>query len=66
MTKSLFYVSSEVRKLPHYDGLTDVDLFLDDFECEVPEDHRFQALELALLTTPARWWGTHKDSFSGW
>jgi hypothetical protein len=43
MTKSLRCVSSEVRNLPYYDGLTDVDKFLDAFEREVPEKHRFQA-----------------------
>lgn len=41
MMKLLHCVSWEVRKLPYYDGLTDVDLFLDKFECEVPKDHRF-------------------------
>jgi len=45
MTKSLRYVSSEVRNLPHYDGLTDVDCFLDAFEREVLEKHHFQALD---------------------
>jgi len=39
---------SEVRKLPYSDGLIDMDHFLDEFECEVPEDHHFQALDLAL------------------
>lgn len=63
MTKSLCSVSSEVRKLPYYDFLTDVDKFLDEFEHEVPEDHHFEALDLALRATPAKWWGTHKDSF---
>ena len=53
MMKALCYVSSEVRKLPYYDGLTDVDIFLDEFECEVIEDHCFQALELTLRATPA-------------
>jgi len=57
--KSLWCVSSEVWKLPYYDGLTDVDTFLDEFEREVPKDHRFQALELALHARPAWWWGTH-------
>ena len=66
MTNSLYCVSSEVRKLPYYDGLTDVDLFLDEFESEVPQDHCFQALELALRATPTRCWGMHKDSFAGW
>ena len=48
MMKSLHCVSSEVRKLPYYDGLTDVDLFLDKFEHEILKDRRFQTLELAL------------------
>lgn len=48
MTKSLCYVSSEVRNLPCYDGLTDVYKFLDAFEREVPKNHCFQALDLAL------------------
>ena len=39
MTKSLHCVSFKVRDLPHYDGLTDVDCFLDAFEREVLEKH---------------------------
>ena len=66
MTNSLRCVSSKVRKLPSYDGLTNVDKFLDAFECKVPKDHYFQALYLALHATSARWWGTHKDRFDGW
>jgi len=50
MTKSLHCVSSEVRKLPYYDCLTDVDMFLDAFEHEGHEDHRFQELHWALRT----------------
>lgn len=66
MTKPLRCVSTEVRKLPNYDGLTDLDLFLDEFEREVPQEHHFQALELALRPTPAHWWGAHKDNFASW
>lgn len=66
MTKSLHCVSLEVRKLPYYDGLTNVHKFLDAFEHEVPKDHFFQELDLAMLATHAQWWGTHKDSFDGW
>lgn len=51
--------------MPYYDGLTDVDKFLDAFERKVPKKHRFQALDLALRATPARWWGTHKANFDG-
>lgn len=55
MMKSLHCVSMEVRNLPYYDGLNDVYMFLDEFECEVLKDHRFQALELALRSTSAQW-----------
>ena len=48
MTKLLCYVSSEVRSLPYYDGLTDIGKFLYAFEKEVPEKHCFQALDLML------------------
>ena len=66
MTKSLRCVSSEVRNLPYYDGLTDSDKFLGTFEREVPEKHFFRALDLMLRAMPARWWGMHKDNFDGW
>lgn len=66
IAKSLRRVSTKVRKLPHYYGLTDVDLFLDEFEREVPKEHHFQALELALCATLAYWWGTHKEKFTSW
>lgn len=46
-----------------YDGLTKVDEFLNEFESEVPEQQRFDALKWALHTTPARWWGMHQQSF---
>jgi len=52
--------------LPHYDGLTDVDHFLDAFEREVPKNHHFQALDWELCVTCSRWWGIHKDSFDDW
>lgn len=66
MTWSLRCLSSEVRNLPTYDGLNVVDVFLDAFEREVPEKQRSQALDYALRAMPARWWGTHKDSFDDW
>lgn len=65
MMESLRCVLSEVRKIPYYDGLTNVDKFLDAFEHKVPEDHHFQALDLALHTTLARWWGMRKYSLAG-
>jgi len=59
-------VSSDVRNLPSYDELTDVDIFLDALEREVPEIHYFHALNWSLHTTPTRWWGMHKGSFDDW
>ena len=41
MTWSMCCVSSEVRNLPTYDRLNDVDIFLYAFEMEVPEKQRF-------------------------
>jgi len=37
MTWSMHCVSSEVRNMPIYDGLNEIDIFLDAFEREVPE-----------------------------
>ena len=59
-------MSLEVRNLPTYDGLNDVDIFLDAFEKEVLEKQCFRALDWALRVTPARRWGAHKGSFDDW
>lgn len=45
MTRLLHYISTKVRDLPTYDGLSEVDTFLDKFEREVPKKQRFQALD---------------------
>lgn len=66
MTKLLKCVSTQVRNLPHFDGLGDMELFLDEFDLKVPEENRFQALELVLHDMPSHWWGTHKEKFVGW
>lgn len=66
MTKLFHCVSLEVRNLPYFDGLTDVDKFFDAFKREVPKKHHFQALDWALRAITARWRGTHKDNFDNW
>jgi len=66
MTRSLCRVSIEVRDLPTYDGLSEVDTFLYKFETKVLEKKCFQALDWVLRTTLARWWGTQKGSFNNW
>jgi len=41
-------------------------LFLDKFERDVLEEHCFQALDIMLRATPARWWDKHKKKFADW
>jgi len=41
MTRSLHCILTEARGLPTYDGLSEVDTFLDKFEREVLEKQRF-------------------------
>lgn len=43
-----------------------MNLFLDKFERDVPEEQWFKVLDIALWAIPARWWGTHKDNFADW
>jgi hypothetical protein len=40
--------------------------FLAQYEDEVLENYRLLALDLALNATPARWWGTHKETIIDW
>jgi len=63
MTRSLHCVATEVRDLPMYDGLSEVDGFLNKFEGEVLEQQRFDTLKWVLRAMPTRWWSTHQRSF---
>lgn len=54
IVRSLCCVTTEVRDLPMYDGLTVVDEFLTKFESTIPEQQWFVALKWALRATPAR------------
>ena len=49
--------------MPMYDGLSEVDDFLNKFEREVSEQQHFDTLKWVLQATPARWWGMHQTSF---
>lgn len=66
LVRSLHCMTTEVRSLPMYDGLTVVDGFLEKFEREVSEQQCFDALKWAMHATPARWRGTHQRSFEDW
>ena len=63
MTRLLHCVATEVRDLPTYDGLSEVDDFLNKVKREVPKQQHFNALKWVLRDTPARWWDTHQRSF---
>ena len=66
MVRLLRCVTTEVRDLTWYDGLTAVDEFLNKFEREVPKQQQFDALKWALRAMHAKWWGTHQQSFWDW
>jgi hypothetical protein len=39
---------------------------LTQYEDRVLENQQMLALDLALKATPARWWGTHKETITDW
>jgi len=62
MTRSLCCVLTKVWDIPSYDGLSEVDTFLDKFEREVLEKQCFHALDWVLHAIAARWWITYKEA----
>jgi len=56
----------DVRDIPMYDGLSEVDDFLNKFERYVLEQQRFDALKWVLCDMPTRWWGMHQKRFKDW
>jgi hypothetical protein len=63
---TLHWIGAEVCDPPKYDGLTDVDIFVREFELQIPYQQRLLALDIALKVTPARWWVAHKDRIDNW
>ena len=60
------WVDNELRELPTYEGFPNLATFLHDFEGIVIESQQLSALDHVLKATPAKWWGTHKQSISEW
>jgi hypothetical protein len=56
----------EIREPPSFHGVNDLEVFLTQYEDEVLENQRLLALDIALKATPARWWGTHKETIKDW
>lgn len=55
----------EICNLPSYDGLGDVNIFLNNYEEKFPESQILLALDIALKDTPPRRWGTYKKNIGG-
>ena len=60
MTKSLRWIGTEIKDIPSFDGLADVNEFLQQFEQEISHEQRMEVIDLAVRATPARWWHSHK------
>ena len=66
MTKSLRWIGTEIEDIPSFDGLADVNKFLQQYEQEIPHEQRMEAIDLAVRATPARWWHAHKENITSW
>ena len=66
LTKSLHWIDTEVSQVPIFDGLSNFEYFLKEYEVQIPSSKRLQALDVALRATPARWWVAHKKNITTW
>jgi hypothetical protein len=64
--RAVRWVGTEIREPPSFHGVNDLEAFLTHYEDEVLENQRLLALDIALKATPARWWGTHKETIKDW
>lgn len=62
MIKSLHCITSEVYNFPYCDGLGDINTLIKEYEEQVLECQRLLALDIALRSTPAKWWGMYKNN----
>ena len=66
ITKSLCWIGSEVSTLPIFDGLSDIQIFVHEYETQVLYLEIIQSLVVALRATPARWWTAHQGKINTW
>ena len=64
LTKSLHWIGTEVCKVPTFDGLSNIQEFLQEYEAQDPCSERLKTLDMALRATPARWWIAHKKNIA--
>ena len=48
MSKSLRWIGVETAEIPSYNGLTDIQDFLEQFEQQIPYEQRIAAMDLAV------------------
>ena len=66
ITKSLRWIESEVSTLPIFYGSSDIQIFVQKYEAQVPYSERLPSLVVALRATPARWWTAHQVKITTW
>lgn len=66
ITKVIRWIGSQVQELPRFNGLRDVQGFIEEFEEQVPVELRSKSLDIALKDTPARWWDIHRETMKPW
>ena len=64
LTKSLHQIGIEVSKVPTFNGLFDIQEFLQDYEAQIPLSQQLKKLDVALRSTLARWWTMHKTNIT--
>jgi len=63
IVKSIRWIGDEIGNYPTYDGTSNIHSFLINMEERVFADQRVSSLDMALKSSPARWWTTHKREF---
>ena len=58
----MHWIETKVIELSAYEGIPNLDSFIEGFEDKLLEPHQLLALEEALKATPMRWWDAHKAS----
>ena len=66
ITKSLRWIESEVSTLPIFYGLSDIQIFVQEYQAQVPYSERLQSLMVALRSTPTRSWSTQQGNIATW
>jgi hypothetical protein len=64
LTREVLWIDTTVSNFPTFDGLNHLEAFLVKFEEIVPTQQILLAMDEALKSTPARWWGTHKNNIT--